>query len=412
MDPLLLHIVNFCLVAIGVLAVRSVFISPVIIFIIIGLLCLGYSVSFLRKSLKLPYFDILLNILSISVVIWFVGNLFLAGKAAWDLDTLIRAFVKVSLGLLVIHSFSLLSRKDYIFNLALSIPLVISSAVLGLEREHLYLIYIIVYVFLWTLFLRSVFLEEKAGRAFSIIDISTRPRRSLGLFNSSVAVFLLLSLLAWTLFLHIPKVKVSPSGIIASIMGLKKGDRPEGKSMQPQPYRPSTKENLEIGVEKGKAQAPLIGKSPGPGLRKDILNRQRSKERFNYEGRLTYYREKGTVDEKKYDMARFDIKYDSKGRVQSYKEIGIQENTPYELQRDNISYDEQGKLTGFHEKGVLGGQEYEFKKDFRSERIEEAKQKSEEKLSSLAPLPNIRLAPGAVRRSNQSYDSPGEAGLL
>jgi hypothetical protein len=383
--------------------VKGLIISHSATYLILGGILTGFSISWYKKIQRPVYLDLLMDTLSVSLVIWFLVELF---SSEFNFFDLLRTFVRLLVGLQLFHSFTLHSEKDYAFNQAITIPLVVSSIVLSRENPKPYLnYYIITYLFLWIIILSFSVLERKRRLSQEVIDVSTSGYRILRDASSSIFLFLVIILSSWSLFISIPRMERPSFGIIPSSIGPAVKEKPKSKTKFP--FIGLARPRPESGVllKAGKIPETLKGKGPGPG-EEIVVNREVYSKELDGQGRLIRYSEKGRLDEKDYQMTRFDIAYDQQDRVIAYSEIGTYDSKPYELKRDNIIYDVQGQVIGYHEKGVYNGEEYEFTKSPPPEvKLTEAPITKiiEEPIIEKPELKRKKMPPKEIRPKNLIY---------
>lgn len=359
MNQVIIHLSTLALSFVSLFLVKGLIISHVATYLILGGIFTGFSISWYKKTQRPVYLDLLMDSLSVSLLIWFFVELF---SSEFNFFDLLRTFVRLLVGLQLFHSFALHSEKDYAFNQAITIPLVVSSIVLSRENPQPYLnYYIITYLFLWIIILSFSILERKIRLSQEVIDVSTSGYRILRDLSSTVFLFLVIILSSWTLFISVPRLEGPSFGIIPSTVGLPVEERPGSKTKLPFVGVAKPRPESGILVKAGKGPEILRGKGPGPG-EEIVINREIHSKEFDSQGRPIRYSEKGRLGEKDYQMTRFDIAYDQQNKVVAYSEVGTYDDKPYELRRDEIIYDAQGESTGYHEKGIYNGEEYEFTK--------------------------------------------------
>lgn len=253
-----IHTVTFGIFMLSMMSVRRIFEFPLATAIIGSMITIGFIASWYRGDENLPYLDISLGIFSLAAVVWAFSSLFMV---EFNFEHVLNASAKALVGLGLFQSFSLRSRRDYLFNQIISLPLVTISALLSLEQDKVYLSLLAAILFLWIFLLRLSLLEQRERGCEIIVGDSGTKEAVISQLWSSALIWVILIVFSAFFFHLLPRPKPPSLGI------------------WPSKFVGSAREfaGMEVSIEKrlremtmsarmGKEPRPIMGEGPGPGI--------------------------------------------------------------------------------------------------------------------------------------------------
>ena len=164
-DTLYYHFSNLGLVLIGLFSIQAI-LNPFVAMILIPGTIAGFLVSWQIKDSRPQHMDTFTGMLSLAAMIIILGRIY---SMPVTFENLLKIFSTALVWLMLFQSFGLKSGKSYAVLQFISVCLFISSVVLALEEESLYVILIAIFLFIFIFTMRLNLVCEKKRKGSLII---------------------------------------------------------------------------------------------------------------------------------------------------------------------------------------------------------------------------------------------------